>query len=72
MAKIIISDLVLSNSENLIEDLDEIEAMSVFGGERDPFYIFQFAIKLMEFMLIAYAIDSISDLVTYFSFRNKY
>jgi hypothetical protein len=68
MAKITISDLNSSDSENLLNELSQIESRAILGGETQNFSeLVQFGIKTMEFILLAYAIDSISHIATSFN-----
>lgn len=72
MAKIKVTDLQNINVDrqtSYINDLD-IESASIFGGKNDNFSeLVRFGVKSMEFILLAYAIDSISTLAT--SFNNS-
>jgi len=53
---------VLHNSEEIkfINDLNNMELLSLFGGEdNDVNQIFYYGVKGLEFMLVVYAIESI-------------
>ncbi|TAE59460.1 MAG: hypothetical protein EAZ87_09580 [Nostocales cyanobacterium] len=70
MVKIQITDLDHLAKQPFIIDINELENMHILGGANQNFSaLFNFAIKSMEFVLIAYAIDAISRLVTSFSER---
>jgi hypothetical protein len=60
MASIRIYDLHNSQEIKFINDLDNMELISLFGGEdNDVNQIFYYGVKGLEFMLAIYAIDSI-------------
>ncbi|QNP29513.1 hypothetical protein [Cylindrospermopsis curvispora] len=63
MAKIIIDDLEPINSETFINDLNNHNSQTVFGGE-DPYFdgLIKFGIKTLEFMVVITAINAISFL----------
>ena len=70
MARIIISDLTISE-KLLIHEISNMESVSIFGGNSSNFNeLVKFGIKSMEFILLAYAIDSISYLATSFNKHN--
>jgi hypothetical protein len=60
MASIRIYDLHNSEEIKFINDLNNMELISLFGGEdNDINQIFYYGVKGLEFMLAIYAIDSI-------------
>jgi len=60
MASIRIYDLHNSQEIEFINDLDNMELISLFGGEdNDVNKILYYGVKGLEFMLAIYAIDSI-------------
>lgn len=60
MASIRIYDLHNSEEIKFINDLNNMELISLFGGENnDVNQIFYYGVKGLEFMLAIYAIDSI-------------
>lgn len=60
MAIIRIYDLHNSEEIKFINDLNNIELVSLFGGEgNDINQLFYYGVKGLEFMLAIYAIDSI-------------
>ena len=60
MASIRIYDLHNSQEIKFINDLDNMELISLFGGaDNDVNQIFYYGVKGLEFMLAIYAIDSI-------------
>ncbi|MTJ08927.1 MULTISPECIES: hypothetical protein [unclassified Anabaena] len=70
MARITISDLHITQEKLLINEISNLESVSIFGGDSNNFQeLVRFGIKSMEFILLAYAIDSISYLGS--SFNNK-
>lgn len=72
MAQITISELRNADSEIFINDLTEIDAMYVYGGEGYQFYqLLNFGVKTLEFALIAFAIDAIASLVKTFITDNR-
>lgn len=64
MAKIIINDLEPITSQTFINDLDNHNSQTVFGGEY-PYFdgLINFGIKTLEFMVVITAINAISFLV---------
>lgn len=75
MANIMIPDLYPSDSESFLDDLSNMDCISVYGGYTNRNYAFsqfmQFTAKILEFLVVIYAIDSITSLVHSFSLRNK-
>ncbi len=70
MARIKISDLNTTQEKLLIYEISNMESVSIFGGDSDSFReLVKFGIQSMEFILLAYAIDSISYLGS--SFNSK-
>ncbi|MEA5578147.1 hypothetical protein [Anabaena sp. UHCC 0451] len=68
MAKITITDLQPIDADRLIGYIKDIEAISIFGGNTDNFSeLVNYGIKSMEFILLAYAINSISNLASSFN-----
>ncbi|GCL40452.1 hypothetical protein [Dolichospermum planctonicum] len=60
MASIRIYDLHNSQEIKFINDLNNMELLSLFGGEdNDVNQIFYYGVKGLEFMLAVYAIESI-------------
>jgi len=60
MVSIRIYDLHNSEEIKFINDLNNMELISLFGGEdNDVNQIFYYGVKGLEFMLAIYAIDSI-------------
>jgi hypothetical protein len=60
MASIRIYDLHSSQKIKFINDLNNTELLSLFGGEdNDVNQIFYYGVKGLEFMLAVYAIESI-------------
>ena len=60
MASIRIYDLHNSEEIKFINDLNNMELISLFGGEdNDVNQIFYYGVKGLEFMLVVYAIESI-------------
>ena len=60
MASIRIYDLHISQKIKFINDLNNTELLSLFGGEdNDVNRIFYYGVKGLEFMLAVYAIESI-------------
>ncbi|WP_027402984.1 hypothetical protein [Aphanizomenon flos-aquae] len=71
MARITISDLNTTQEKLLIHEISSIESVYIVGGNRGNFHeLVKFGIKSMEFILLAYAIDSISYLGS--SFNGNY
>jgi len=67
MAKITISDLHPSDANNLLNELGYIEFGSILGGESKNFaQLVKFEIKNMQFILLAYAMNCVVDLVKSF------
>lgn len=67
MANIKIMDLSSWEENDFLIDVNDTTSVSILGGASNNFSeLVKFAIKSMEFILIAYAIDSIVRLVTYF------
>ena len=60
MVSIRIYDLHNSEEIKFINDLNNMELISLFGGEdNDVNQIFYYGVKGLEFMLVVYAIESI-------------
>ncbi len=71
MARITISDINVSKKKVLLEEINNPESVYIFGGSSNNFReLVKFGIKSMEFILLAYAIDSISYLGS--SFNSNY
>ncbi len=75
MANIIIPDLYPSDSKSsFLDDLSNVDCLSVYGGYTSQDYAFsqfiQFTTKILEFLVVIYAIQSITSLVKSFSLRN--
>jgi hypothetical protein len=67
MANIIISNLDNANEKKFIINLNNMDAVSVFGGEyNNANQILNYGIKGLEFVLAIYAIDTISLLTKAF------
>ncbi len=63
MARIKISDLSSIDADNLLNELSHIQTMSILGGTSKDFsQLVYFGIKSMEFILLAYAIDTLANL----------
>jgi hypothetical protein len=72
MAKITISELRIADSERFINDLTDIDSMYVYGGEGYQFYqLLSFSLKTLEFVFLAFAIDTISSLAKLFVTNNR-
>jgi polysaccharide pyruvyl transferase WcaK-like protein len=72
MANIIIPDLYLSDSNSFLDDLSKMDCISVYGGYTIQDYAFsQFTTKILEFLVVVYAIHSITSLVESFALRNR-
>jgi len=75
MAHIIIPDLYPSDSASFLDDLSNMECISVYGGytsQNSEFYQFiHFSTKILEFLVVVYAIHSITSLVQSFTRRNR-
>ncbi|AFY32116.1 hypothetical protein [Calothrix sp. PCC 7507] len=70
MENITISDLQTADSKDFLLDLNNLDSMFVYGGENYGFMpILNYGLKSLEFGLIAYAIYSITLLVS--SFNNQ-
>ncbi len=70
MSKLIINDLDPRTEKILIQDISYLELVSLFGGYSNNFQeLVRFGIKSMEFILLAYAIDSIYALGTSFNYN---
>lgn len=70
MANIKIIDLSSVEEYDFIIDVNDTTSVSILGGANNNFSeLMKFAIKSMEFILLAYAIDSITRLAT--SFKNS-
>lgn len=68
MAKIIISELQIADSENYLTEMNVIDSKSVYGGDNDAFsQVINFALKLLEAVLSAYAIYNITLLASSFN-----
>lgn len=68
MAKITISDLHPADSETFIHDLKYLDYRSIFGGENDVFSpALNFGVNFLQFVLVIYAIDTISWLAKSFN-----
>lgn len=75
MAKIIISELISSNSDNFLTDIDlhDSNSMLMYGGdEYTRAQILKLGQKAIEFVLVSFAISSIVELVESFIDDNKY
>jgi hypothetical protein len=75
MAKIIISELLPTNSENFLTDIDlhDSNFMLMYGGdEYTRAQILKLGQKAIEFTLVSFAIYSIVELVESFIDDNKY
>ncbi|HLP87884.1 MAG TPA: hypothetical protein VK184_04650 [Nostocaceae cyanobacterium] len=71
MARIKIDDLSVTESESLLYDLNNVESMAVFGGEDTNFnQLMKFSTKTLEFLLTAYAINTIAFLASSFNSRD--
>ena len=67
MANIIISDLDNADEKKFIFNLNNLDKASIFGGGyNDVNQILNYGIKAIEFVLVIYAIDSISFLTKTF------
>ena len=73
MNRIVISDLhhtssnVINNSESFLEDITQVDAMFIHGGEGYAFSEFlNFGVKVLEYALIGFAIFNIVSLVQSF------
>jgi hypothetical protein len=67
MANIIISDLDNADEKKFIFNLNNLDKASIFGGGyNDVNQILNYGIKALEFVLVIYAIDSISFLTKAF------
>ncbi|MBD1216497.1 MAG: hypothetical protein LW814_02720 [Anabaena sp. CoA2_C59] len=67
MANIIISDLDNADEKKFIFNLNNLDKASIFGGGyNDVNQILNYGIKALEFVLVIYAIDSISFLTKTF------
>ena len=67
MAKITISDLHPSDANNLLNELSYIEFGSILGGESKNFaQLVNFEMKNMQFILLAYAMNCVVELVKSF------
>ncbi|MDD1417445.1 hypothetical protein MEN41_23515 [Dolichospermum sp. ST_con] len=67
MAKITISDPHTTDEKKFIANLNEMDYVSIFGGEYNPAnQILYYGIKGLEFVLAIYAIDTISLLTKTF------
>lgn len=68
MSKLIINDLDPRTEKISIQDISYLELVSLFGGYSNNFQeLVRFGIKSMQFILLAYAIDSIYALGTSFN-----
>ncbi|MBD2385180.1 hypothetical protein [Cylindrospermum sp. FACHB-282] len=68
MAKIIIADLYPADLETFIYDMKYLDYRSIFGGENDAFSLgLNFGIKFFEYVLVVYAIDTVSTLAKSFN-----
>ncbi|MFM2064907.1 MAG: hypothetical protein RLZZ507_4578 [Cyanobacteriota bacterium] len=68
MAKITITDLQPIDADRLMSYIKDIEPISIFGGNNDNFSeLVNFGVRSMEFILLAYAINSISNLASSFN-----
>jgi len=67
MAKLTISDLHNVHEKKFIINLDDMDSISIFGGEyNDVHQILNYGVKALEFVLTIYAIDTISLLTRAF------
>lgn len=75
MAKIIIPDLYPADLESFLDDLNKMDCTSVYGGYTSQDYALsqfvQFTTQILEFLVVVYAIQSITSLVHSFSLRNR-
>jgi hypothetical protein len=70
ITKLIIDDLQPTTEKISIQEISYLESVSLVGGYSNNFQeLVRFGIKSMEFILLAYAIDSIYALGT--SFNNS-
>jgi hypothetical protein len=67
MANIRIDDLHNTDETKFITNLNNMELISIFGGEdNDVHQILNYGVKALEFVLVIYAIDAISLLTKAF------
>ncbi|MBE9209810.1 hypothetical protein IQ244_25615 [Nostoc sp. LEGE 06077] len=66
MAKIIVANLSYGNLESYLTEVDERDSLYIYGGESELQQIFSFAYQLLNFVLSAYAIYSISSIAKSF------
>lgn len=66
MAKIIIADLSYGDLESYLTEVNDIDSLSVYGGESEFQQILNFAYTLLNFLLSSYAIYNISSIAKSF------
>ncbi|AFY42938.1 hypothetical protein [Nostoc sp. PCC 7107] len=72
MAKIIIDELSFSDLESYLTEVNDLDSLSIYGGESELQQILDFAYNLLNFVLSAYAIYNISLITKSFKItRNK-
>ncbi|WP_096575015.1 hypothetical protein [Nostoc cycadae] len=72
MAKIIINDLSSGDLDSYLTEVNELDSLSIYGGESEFQQILNFAYNLLNFVLSAYAIYNISSIAKSFKItRNK-
>ena len=74
MVKIKITDLETIETDSFISTINNIDAGLISGGKNSNSNfpeLVKFAIKMMEFVLLAYAMDSVGNLATSFNNDNK-
>jgi hypothetical protein len=68
MAKIIIADLDNIDDQEFMINLNNLDSSSVFGGEYNNVHqILNYGVKALEFVLVIYAIDTITSLTKIFN-----
>ncbi|QSJ15930.1 hypothetical protein JYQ62_29720 [Nostoc sp. UHCC 0702] len=68
MAKIIIAELNLFDSESYLTEMNDMDSMFVYGGDDYALsQVINFALKLLDFVLAVYAIYNITSLAKSFN-----
>lgn len=67
MAKIIISELYTTDSESYLTEMDDMDSISVYGGDDAYSQFTNFAVILADAVLTAYAIYNIIALAKSFN-----